>query len=246
MILGDMRDPGTVLGSAEVRGLIDFDRAGRPAGQRRPALRLRRERPGRAARRLHRGARSRQLPGAVPHDQRAQAAQGGAGPAPGQRAGRGGAHLRSRAEVRRLFGGLPIVPPYPGAAADVTWVGLWNCEDPELADSEGSRWLYCGVARRRSYVRPGPRPLGSPPRTRALKLTMAIMERQRRTVVPGHVLYRSDDGQEAKTLRHVRGHVVAATDAPGGRRRFWAGPMVITSLCCSRSTLPQGRGCSMW
>ena len=59
----------------------------------------------------------------------------------------GGGYLRSRAEVRRLFGGLPIVPPYPGAAEDVTWVGLWNCEDPELADSEGSRWLYCGVAR---------------------------------------------------------------------------------------------------
>jgi hypothetical protein len=59
----------------------------------------------------------------------------------------GGAWLRSKAEVRRIFGALPLVPPYPGAAADVTWVGLWQCEDPALADDEGSRWLYCGVAR---------------------------------------------------------------------------------------------------
>lgn len=60
----------------------------------------------------------------------------------------GGAYLRSKDEVRKLFDGLEIVSPYPGAAPDVTWVGLWNCEDPELADSEGSRWLYCAVARK--------------------------------------------------------------------------------------------------
>jgi len=29
-------------------------------------------------------------------------------------------------------------------------VGLWDCEDPALADSEGSRWLYCGVAKKTS------------------------------------------------------------------------------------------------
>src|ERR1700722_1354055 len=33
-----------------------------------------------------------------------------------------------------------------GGDLDVTWVGLWGCEDPVLADSDGSRWLYCGVA----------------------------------------------------------------------------------------------------
>jgi len=43
---------------------------------------------------------------------------------------------------------LEIVPPYEGAAADVAWVGLWNCEDPVEADSEGSRWLYCAVAKK--------------------------------------------------------------------------------------------------
>jgi hypothetical protein len=60
----------------------------------------------------------------------------------------GGAYLRSKDEIRALFGDLEVVPPYQGAQPDVTWTGLWGCEDPELADSEGSRWLYCGVARK--------------------------------------------------------------------------------------------------
>lgn len=47
-----------------------------------------------------------------------------------------------------LFDGLELVAPYEGAEPDVAWVGLWGCEDPVLADSEGSRWLYCGVARK--------------------------------------------------------------------------------------------------
>src|SRR5215472_9839727 len=62
----------------------------------------------------------------------------------------GGGYLRSKAEVSKLFEGLQIVSPYAGADRDLTWVGLWNCEDPELADSEGSRWLYCGVAKKTS------------------------------------------------------------------------------------------------
>lgn len=59
-----------------------------------------------------------------------------------------GAFLRSRDQFRRFFDGLELVPPYAGAEPDVTWVGLWDCDDPAAADSEGSRWLYCGVARR--------------------------------------------------------------------------------------------------
>jgi len=58
----------------------------------------------------------------------------------------GGNYLRSRGQVRELFGSLEIVAPYEGAPPDVTWVGLWGCEDPAAADSEGSRWLYCAVA----------------------------------------------------------------------------------------------------
>jgi hypothetical protein len=30
----------------------------------------------------------------------------------------------------------------------VAHLGLWGCEDPALADSDSSRWGYCGVAQR--------------------------------------------------------------------------------------------------
>jgi hypothetical protein len=40
----------------------------------------------------------------------------------------------------------PHVPP--GAGPAVTFAGLRGAEDFELADTDGSRWLYCGVARR--------------------------------------------------------------------------------------------------
>lgn len=60
----------------------------------------------------------------------------------------GGSYYRTKDEIRAFFDGLEIVPPYEGAQPDVAWVGLWGCEDPGLADSEGSRWLYCGVGRK--------------------------------------------------------------------------------------------------
>jgi hypothetical protein len=60
----------------------------------------------------------------------------------------GGSYYRTKEEIRGLFDGLELVTPYDGAQPDVTWVRLWGCEDPVLADSEGSRWLYCGVARK--------------------------------------------------------------------------------------------------
>jgi hypothetical protein len=52
------------------------------------------------------------------------------------------------AEARRFFDGLEIVPPYPGAEPEVTYVGLWGAEDPAAADDEGSRWLYAAVGRK--------------------------------------------------------------------------------------------------
>jgi hypothetical protein len=57
-------------------------------------------------------------------------------------------YLRTRQEVERFFEGLELVPPYLGAEPSVTYVGLWGAEDPQAADTEGSRVLYCGVARR--------------------------------------------------------------------------------------------------
>jgi hypothetical protein len=55
-------------------------------------------------------------------------------------------HFRSREQIGRFFTGLEVVPPYGGAAPDLTYSGLWGAEDVQLADSDGSRWLYCGVA----------------------------------------------------------------------------------------------------
>ena len=56
--------------------------------------------------------------------------------------------LRSRVEIGRFFDGLELVTPSPGREAGLVSVGLWGCEDPRLADSEGSRALYCTVGRR--------------------------------------------------------------------------------------------------
>ncbi len=55
---------------------------------------------------------------------------------------------RTRAEVGRFFAGLAIVPPYRGAASELTSAGLWGCEDPEAAESDGSRLFYVAVARK--------------------------------------------------------------------------------------------------
>jgi hypothetical protein len=57
-------------------------------------------------------------------------------------------YLRPRAEVERFFDGLELEPPYEGAAAALTFVGLWGAEDPQAADTDGSRGVYCAVARR--------------------------------------------------------------------------------------------------
>ena len=57
-------------------------------------------------------------------------------------------HPRSREEIERFFTGLEIVPPHKGAEPAVTYAGLWAAEDPDLADSDGSRWWLAAVARR--------------------------------------------------------------------------------------------------
>ena len=56
-------------------------------------------------------------------------------------------HFRSREQIERFVDGLEVVPPYLGAPPELTYSGLWGAEDIELADSDGSRWLYCAVAR---------------------------------------------------------------------------------------------------
>jgi hypothetical protein len=57
-------------------------------------------------------------------------------------------YMRTRDEVERFFEGLELVPPYDGGKPAVTYVGEWGAEDPDLADSDGSRWCYGAVGRR--------------------------------------------------------------------------------------------------
>jgi hypothetical protein len=54
---------------------------------------------------------------------------------------------RTRAEVMRFFEGMELVPPHAGAGPGLSYVGTWQAEDPETADTDGSRGLYAGVAR---------------------------------------------------------------------------------------------------
>ena len=65
------------------------------------------------------------------------------------------AYLRSRAEVERFFDGLELVAPYEGAGPGLTYVGLWGAEDPEAADSDGSRGTLL-------WGRPAPRAVRCP------------------------------------------------------------------------------------
>ena len=58
-------------------------------------------------------------------------------------------HFRSHDAVAGFFAGLTLVPPRAGETVGrLCYAGDWGADDPELADSDGSRWLYCGVGRR--------------------------------------------------------------------------------------------------
>jgi len=58
-------------------------------------------------------------------------------------------HFRTRSDVERLFDGMVMVSPRdPARPGRLCYAGDWEAEDADLADSDGSRWLYCGVARR--------------------------------------------------------------------------------------------------
>ena len=57
-------------------------------------------------------------------------------------------HFRSKDGIARFFDGLEMIPPYEGAQPAICYTGVWGAEDPVLADSDGARWLYCGVARK--------------------------------------------------------------------------------------------------
>jgi O-methyltransferase involved in polyketide biosynthesis len=148
VVLADLREPDAVLGSEAVRRLIDFSQ---PAAVLMTAVLhfvSDEDDPGSLVARYV----AAMAPGsylALSHttaDQkppRAVAAMNEAG-----RRSAGGNYMRTRDQVRQIFGELELVSPYQGAPPEITWVGLWGCEDPDSADSDGSRWLYCAVARK--------------------------------------------------------------------------------------------------
>jgi hypothetical protein len=55
---------------------------------------------------------------------------------------------RSRPQVERFFAGLELVAARDGDDPAVGYVGAWGADDPAAADSDGSRIIYAGVARR--------------------------------------------------------------------------------------------------
>ena len=147
LVLADLRDPDSVLGAANLRGLIDFDE---PVGLLMTAV-------------LHFVADSADPWGLVQRYMSALApgsylvlshATGDRLPARAIEAmlktyenATEKLVLRSRPEVERFFTGLELVPPYEGAEPGVTFTGQWGAVDPDSADSDGSRVLYCGVAK---------------------------------------------------------------------------------------------------
>ena len=57
-------------------------------------------------------------------------------------------YFRSKAGDRRSSStGLRSSSRTRAARRTLTYSGLWGAEDVQLADSDGSRWLYCAVAR---------------------------------------------------------------------------------------------------
>jgi len=149
VILGDLRDPDKVLEDPDLRALIDFRQ---PAGllmtavmhfvadEYQPHLLLARYldalAPGSYLALSHLTA-DQKPPRAVAEFRHAfdHATEQ--------------IHFRSRADIERFFTGLELVSPYrPASKGRLVYAGDWGAVDPALADSDGSRWLYCGVAKR--------------------------------------------------------------------------------------------------
>jgi hypothetical protein len=148
VIEADIRDPGALLGHRLTRQLIDF---GAPAGLLMMAVThfvADDEDPWGLVRRYV----AELAPGSFLALSASTADHQDLGKAGGvtevYASAANAAFVRPRAEIARFFDGMEIIPPYPGAAPEVTFVGLWGCEDPEAADTGGSRWLYAAVARK--------------------------------------------------------------------------------------------------
>jgi hypothetical protein len=148
LIMADIREPDSVLGDPELRRLIDF---AEPAGVLMTAVLhfvaddadpwglvaryMEAVAPGSYLALSH-GTYDKMPPNSIEAGNQtyAQAAER--------------VYLRSKPEVERFFTGLELMSPYLGADPMITYVGLWGAEDLDAADTDGSRAIYCGVARR--------------------------------------------------------------------------------------------------
>lgn len=147
VLTGDVREPDAILTSPEVRSLIDFDQ---PVGLFMTGLLMLVDDESDP-----RGLVQRYMSALVPGSYLALTHPTGDKQAPeaAERMsgvlGRGGHfNLRPTEYIRTLFDGLELVPPYEGAVPAVTFAGLWGAVDVEAADSDGSRWMLAGVARK--------------------------------------------------------------------------------------------------
>ena len=147
-ILGDLRDPETVLNHPELRALIDFSQ---PTGLLMTGVMMF-VADGSNPWRLVSRYVAELAPGSYLSFSHLTGDHKSPQAAAGFRAVFDTAtehlYLRSKAEVEQFFDGLALVPPYSGAEPGLSYAGLWGAEDLEAADTDGSRWLYCGVARR--------------------------------------------------------------------------------------------------
>jgi hypothetical protein len=147
VITADLRDPDTLLGHPDLQAMIDFSE---PAGLLMTAV-LHFVADGSNPAGLVRRYRSALASGSHLALSHATAdrlpARAVRGIEEAYQNASESIYLRDRAGVERFFEGTELVPPHHGAAPGLAYVGEWGAEVPQLADSDGSRVLYCGVAR---------------------------------------------------------------------------------------------------
>ncbi|HZC26255.1 MAG TPA: SAM-dependent methyltransferase [Actinopolymorphaceae bacterium] len=147
-IAGELRDPDAVLDSPELRAMIDL---GKPVGLMLAAIMhfvADKDDPWALVRRyldalapgsylaLSHATSDRTNPAVIQHTKALYAS------ATEQ------LYFRPAVDIERFFEGLELQPAYDGAPDGLSYTGLWGADDPVEADTDGSRWLICGVAKK--------------------------------------------------------------------------------------------------
>jgi hypothetical protein len=148
VVLADLREPDSLFGNPELTALIDFSQ---PVGLMMTWV-MHFVAPAADPWRLVAGYAAKLRPGSylalshVTRDKTPPAAVKAA-EALYERASER-LYFRTKGDIERFFEGLELVSPCPNTKAAVVHAGQWGADDPEQADSDGSRWSYCGVARK--------------------------------------------------------------------------------------------------